>query len=128
MDARLVSFLTLIENSLTSVESPAVKTRPQRMMNFNKGLARMVFADGSGSISLQAYVLADGQVCLKAALNWAQSGAVSTQTFYPKEGYNWAGAAEKVAYAWMDGPPETVASAPVSTQQAEGVDGLAAVG
>ena len=71
MAPRLLSLLTLIESALSQNESPSVaKGRPSRTVNFHKGLARAVFNDGSGSILLQGFTLADGQICVKAMLEW----------------------------------------------------------
>lgn len=125
MAPRLLSLLTLIESSLSQNEAPSVaKGRPMRTVNFNKGLARLTFNDGSGSILLQSFTLADGQICVKAMLEWAGAAKPGVQSVYPKEEFNWLGAAHRIAEAWMDGPPPTE-NATMSTS-AEG--DLAAVG
>ena len=109
MAPRLLSLLTLIESALSQNESTSVaKGRPSRTVNFHKGLARVVFNDGSGSILLQGFTLADGQICVKAMLEWTGASKPGVQSVYPKEGFNWAGAAHRIAEAWMDGPPPSV--------------------
>jgi hypothetical protein len=119
MAPRLLSLLSLIESSLSEHEASSVaKGRPSRTVNFHKGLARLTFNDNSGSILLQGFILADGQTCIKAVLEWAGAPRPGTQAVYPKEGFNWAGAACRIAEAWMDGPP-AVAEAPASAEVTE---------
>ena len=59
---------------------------------------------------LQGFTLADGQICVKAMLEWTGVSKPGVQAVYPKEGFNWAGAAHRIAEAWMDGPPPESAS------------------
>jgi hypothetical protein len=129
MAPRLLSLLSLIESSLAEHEAPSVaRGRPSRTVNFHKGLARLTFNDDSGSILLQGFTLADGQTCVKAMLEWAGAQKPGVQSVYPTEGFNWAGAACRIAEAWMDGPPAN--EAPVSANvaaEAMGTD-LAAAG
>ncbi|MGC4072497.1 MAG: hypothetical protein QM760_08270 [Nibricoccus sp.] len=130
MAPRLLSLLTLIESSLSQNEAPSVaKGRPMRTVNFHKGLARLSFNDGSGSILLQGFTLADGQICVKAMLEWAGVVKPGVQSVYPSEGFNWAGAAHRIAEAWMDGPPagETTVAASAADQSLSEGD-LAAAG
>jgi hypothetical protein len=128
MAPRLLSLLTLIESSLSEHEASSVaKGRPMRTVNFDKGLARLSFNDGSGSILLQGFTLADGQICVKAMLEWAGATEAGVQSVYPKEGFNWAGAACRIAEAWMDGPPPSDSAVNVTTTSEAGGD-LAAVG
>jgi hypothetical protein len=130
MAPRLLSLLTLIESSLSQNEAPSVaKGRPARTVNFNKGLARLVFNDGSGSILLQSFTLADGQICVKAMLEWSGASKPGVQSIYPKEDYNWLGAACRIAEAWMDGPPPQEAAASGSSSGEDvGAGDLAAAG
>jgi hypothetical protein len=66
----------------------------------------MSFNDGSGAILLQSFTLADGQICVKAMLEWSGAVQPGVQAIYPKEdGFNWPGAACRIAEAWLDGPP-----------------------
>ena len=85
----------------------------------------MSFNDGSGSILLQGFTLADGQICVKAMLEWTGAAKPGVQAVYPTEGFNWAGAACRIAEAWMDGPPVTEVSA---GNRASGDGDLAAAG
>jgi hypothetical protein len=131
MAPRLLSLLTLIESSLSEHEAPSVsRGRPARTVNFHKGLARLSFNDGSGSILLQGFTLADGQICVKAILEWTGAGRPGVQSVYPKEGFNWAGAACRIAEAWMDGPPapESQASASAMAEPTDDSASLAAAG
>lgn len=107
MAPRLLSLLSLIETALGQNEAPCVaKGRPGRSVNFHKGLARMTFNDGSGSIFLQGFILADGEICIKALLEWVGAARPGQQAIYPKgDSFNWAGAACRIAEAWLDGPP-----------------------
>ncbi len=131
MAPRLLSLLSLIEASLSEHEAPSVaRGRPTRTVNFHKGLARLTFNDNSGSILLQGFILADGQTCVKAVLEWAGAPKPGSQAVYPTEGFNWGGAACRIAEAWMDGPPAIAAVSSSAASSAESVDGadLAAAG
>lgn len=127
MAPRLLSLLTLIESSLADHGSEAVaRGRPSRTVNFHKGLARMSFNDGSGSILLQGFTLADGQICVKAMLEWKGIERPGMQAVYPTEHFNWPGAACRIAEAWMDGPT-TIEAAPAEGSAAD-EENLAAAG
>jgi hypothetical protein len=104
---RLLSLLSLIESALNTLSCPAVNKPPQRMVNFQKGIARIAFGDGSGAITLQNFTLADGQICVKAAFSWANSDATGSCSIYPNsDNFDWFGAAAKIAEGWMNGIPE----------------------
>lgn len=130
MAPRLLSFLALIESSLAEHDAPSVgKGRPKRTVNFHKALARLTFNDGSGSILLQGFTLADGQTCVKALLEWTGVAQPGVQAVYPSEGFNWSGAACRIAEAWMDGPPESAKIAEhQGAQSATHEENLAAAG
>jgi hypothetical protein len=104
MAPRLLTILTQIETALVNQGSVSVSTPPSRSVSFHKGLARMVFADGSGSIVLQNFVLADGQICIRANFSWRGSNDAGTTSVYPREGFDWLAAADQIAVAWMAGP------------------------
>lgn len=103
MPPRLLSFLSSIEQVLAGDACPSVQTRPRRSVNYQKGIARMTFADGSGSITLQNFTLADGQICIKAEYLWAwPQPTVGSHAIYPStDNFDWFGAAYKVAQGWM---------------------------
>lgn len=112
---RLLSFLSDIERALIA-ESPAIDGgawSTNRMVNFHHGLARLTLtpkpaaADilSSGSIFLQAFVLADGSLCLKASLNWKGSDAFPVIAVYSTPTLNWKLEASRIASAWLEGPP-----------------------
>ena len=61
---------------------------------------------------LQSFTLADGQICVKAMLEWAGAAQPGVQAVYPTESFNWPGAACRIAEAWMDGPPPEAVVAP----------------
>ncbi len=75
----------------------------------------MTFADGSGSILLQNFTLADGQICVRAVYSWEGSSANSTLSIYPRESFDWLNAAYQLAGIWTAGPPMPTAT------QTEGV-------
>jgi hypothetical protein len=63
----------------------------------------MTFADGSGSILLQNFTLADGQICVRAEFSWKGSTANVMHSIYPRESFDWLGAADQLATAWLAG-------------------------
>lgn len=112
---RLLSFLSDIEKALIA-ESPVVDGgawESTRMVNFNHGLARLTLAPKAGNdlpcpggtIFLQAFVLADGSLCLKASLNWKGSDAFPVIAVYSTPALNWKLEASRIAMAWLEGPP-----------------------
>lgn len=103
MAPRLLTLLTQIENALSSQGSRAVASAATRSVNFHKGLARMNFSDGSGSILLQNFTLADGQICVRAVFSWEGSATTATQSVYPRESFDWLAAADQLATAWLAG-------------------------
>ena len=110
---RLLSLLSAIESALAANECASARGRPQRFVNFQKGLARMTFADGSGAITLQSFTLADGQTCVKAEYVWAGNGKTGAAAVYPSgENFDWQGASFRLAEGWMDGLPEPGAELP----------------
>jgi hypothetical protein len=89
---------------LTNQGCAVVDVPPQRAVNFQKSIARMIFSDDSGSLALQNFTLADGQICIRAQYTWAPSQATSSYSIYPSgEDYDWAGAAVKIAEGWATG-------------------------
>jgi len=109
---RLLSFLTQIEKALANIGCEAAsKSGSQRVVNFHKGICRLAFPDGAGSIVLQSYVLADGQSCLKAVLSWRGSNEVSHEAVYPQGDFNWTLAADRIAEIWNAGPTAAPKSA-----------------
>ena len=96
--------MSAVESSLASHGCPAVGNPPQRSVNFQKGIARMIFADGSGGIALQNFTLADGSICIKAELTWAPVNTVGSVSVYPTpDNFDWFGAAVKISQAWIAG-------------------------
>ena len=133
MAPRLITLLTLIETALSNEGSAAVASPASRSVNFHKGLARMTFADGSGSILLQNFTLADGQICVRAVYSWAGSSANSTLSVYPRESFDWLNAAYQLAGVWIAGPqtPPTAAHTGASSEDtlaSQEHDPVAAVG
>ena len=112
---RLLSFLSDIERSLIA-ESPMVEGgawETTRMVNFHHGLARLTLTPragaelpcSGGTIFLQAFVLADGSLCLKASLNWKGSDAFPVIAVYATPNVNWKLEASRIASVWLEGPP-----------------------
>ncbi len=63
----------------------------------------MLFEDG-GSISLQSYSLASGQICVKAALVWPGQPDAVIHSIYPQgRSHDWRASAEGIALAWLAG-------------------------
>lgn len=105
MPPRLLSILSLVESALGTLECPSVQRPATRVVNFQKGLAKMSLADGSGWILVQNFVLADGEICIRADFGWANTQETGTCSIFPKgDNFDWFGAAAKVAEAWMAGP------------------------
>lgn len=112
---RLLSFLSDIERALIA-ESPVIEGgawETSRMMNFHHGLARLTLTprpgaeeiSPGGTIFLQAFVLADGSLCLKANLNWKGSDAFPVISVYSTPTLNWKLEASRIAATWLEGPP-----------------------
>lgn len=114
MAPRLLTLLNQIETALANHGSPVVSTPPLRTINFHKGLARMAFADGSGSILLQNFTLADGQICVRAVFSWEGSTESSSHSIYPREQFDWLTAADQIAAAWLAGQVPAKPSVPAS--------------
>jgi hypothetical protein len=116
---RLLSFISDIEKALIA-ESPVVDGgawESNRMVNFHHGLARLSLkarpgvelATTGGTIFVQAFVLADGSLCLKASLNWTGSGALPVISVYSTPATNWKLEASRIAMTWIEGPPAEAA-------------------
>lgn len=120
MAPRLLTLLSLVEMALSNEGSAAVAAPTSRSVNFHKGLARMTFADGSGSILLQNFTLADGQICVRASYSWEGSSATGTLSVYPRESFDWLNAAYQLAGVWIAGPktPPSAHSMGVSAEDA----------
>lgn len=119
MAPRLLTLLTLIETALVNQGAGAVSSPPSRAVSFHKGMARMNFSDGSGSIVLQNFTLADGQICVRATLNWGEGVTPGSQAIYPREEFDWPAAAEQIAGAWIAGKPPPVSEAKVTVQESQ---------
>jgi hypothetical protein len=135
MAPRLLSLLSLIEAQLKQYEAPGISSGLQRTVSFHKGLARLMFCDGSGSILLQGFSLADGQICVKAMITWTGQTVTGTHSIYPTAQFNWLGAADRVAQMWMEGPasPTPAPAVPSTVENQEkpaeaALEGLAAAG
>lgn len=110
---RLLSFLSLVQNVLANEGAPEAGGTVLRTVNYHKGLARMTLGD-KGSIALQSYTLADGQICVKVGLNWAAASTPGSDAIYPRENFDWLGAAHRIAQAWLAGPQATLSPSEVS--------------
>ena len=122
---RLLSFISDIERSLIA-ESPVVDGgawESSRMVNFHHGLARLSLTarpgtdmlSSGGTIFVQAFVLADGSLCLKASLSWKGSDALPVISVYSTPTLKWKLEASRIASMWLEGPP---AGSMVSTPEA----------
>ncbi|MFO1450520.1 MAG: hypothetical protein U1F61_20340 [Opitutaceae bacterium] len=127
MAPRLLSLLSKIETALIEQGATIVARPMQRSVSYHKGLARLAFADG-GAIALQSFTLADGQICVKAALSWAGTEGSVIHAIYPhSDSHDWSASAEGVALAWMSGPASALPM-PKAASAAQNMDRLAAVG
>jgi hypothetical protein len=120
---RLLCFLSDVEQSLVA-DDPAPDNgtwKAQRTVNYHLALARLVLhvqhgdqdVRPRGVLNLQAFTLADGTSCLKAALSWTGSPDESVHSIYTKPGLNWQTEARRVAAVWLAGPPAAAATATV---------------
>lgn len=114
MPPRLLTLLGLIQNALANLGSEAVASPPARSVNFHKAVAQMSFADGSGSIMLQNFTLADGQICVRAVFAWADGLENGTSSIYPRDNFDWLAAADHIAAAWIAGKPQPIVAPPVT--------------
>lgn len=125
---RLLSFISDVERALIA-ESPVVDGgawETSRIVNFHHGLARLTLTARpgvdlpvtAGTIFVQAFVLADGSLCLKASLNWKGSDSFPVISVYSTPSLNWKLEASRVAMAWMEGPPAaaTITNADMAPQ------------
>lgn len=119
MAPRLLTLLSLIETALVNNGATAVASPPARAVSFHKGMARMNFADGSGSIVLNNFTLADGQICVRAMLNWGEGVQPGSQSIYPRENFDWPAAAEQIATAWISGTPPPVSERKATVQETQ---------
>lgn len=128
MAPRLLSLLSYIQNALIDQGSPVATEPVQRSVSYYKGLARLVFGDG-GTITLQNFTLADGQICVKAALLWAGAEDPVIHAIYPHgDTHDWKSSAENVAVAWMAGPRSALPMPKVGVEAGHTIDRLLAVG
>jgi hypothetical protein len=125
MTTRLLSFLLLIEDALSSRRGSSVTST--RMVNYHKGLARLAL-EGGGVVHLQNFSLADGQICLKAALYWPSCEAPATHSLYPQEDFDWRNAASRIAEIWLAGPEAAGLTPALEGEAQPALEKLAAVG
>ena len=135
---RLLSFISDIERALIA-ESPVVDGgawEVQRMVNFQHGLARLTLKARrrgtelpaiGGAIFVQAFVLADGSLCLKASLNWTGTTALPIIAVYATPALNWKLEASRIASAWLEGPPAsgTITTTELNTPDTHAVSAAA---
>lgn len=120
MQYRLLSLLTDIEKAIrcSMSDSDGLTLESSRMVSFHTGLARLSFrarsagtTESRGQLELQHFNLADGRVSVKVHLSWAGSAAHRTIELYTLPGVEWTSEVQRVAEAWLDGPPEEAAGA-----------------
>lgn len=109
--------MSSVEAALATLECPSVLQRASRVVNFQKGIAKMTFADGSGWILLQNFTLADGEICIRSEFGWPNTQETGNCSVFPKgDNFDWFGAAAKIAEAWMAGPKLPVNGAGVARE------------
>ena len=99
MPPRLLSLLASIEDALGDI---APVGRVTRSADYGKGVARMTFADGTGSIVLKSFVLTEGQLCVRVELRRAGASAPGATAIYPQSARDWAAATVRIAETWFD--------------------------
>ena len=115
MQTRLLAFLAEIERSIRAgkpVPRQGAAWENLRSVNYRLGLARLALAarDPSGDLTpigtvlLQSFKLADGNVCLKASLAWQEGASESSHSIYAKPEVEWEAEAIRTAAAWLSGP------------------------
>ena len=124
MTQRLLSLLTLLENSLRQTDIVATHPlRATRSVSYQSGLARLVLEqpDGTrwGAAEIQSYRLANGESCIKVALSANGSGHGRNVALFPREDCDWAGEAHKLAEAWLNEVMAAVAPAEFSAATSE---------
>ena len=125
---RLLSFLTEIERAIR-LEANAAEGEmwgSVRMVNFQTGLARLTLtaceADGGlpeGTVLVQRFALANGSFCLKASIAWRGSETSPVLSVYETPLLNWKLEANRIASAWLAGPPAEAAVATVGQSHEE---------
>jgi hypothetical protein len=122
---RLLSFLTEIERAIR-MEANADETSiwtASRIVNFGAGLARLTLTchDDSGmptgTILIQHYALASGDICLKASLGWEGAEERSIISVYETPLLNWKLEASRIATGWLAGPPAKTTSMVPSNEE-----------
>ena len=118
MQYRLLSLLADIEKAIrcSLSDSEGLTLESSRMVSFQTDLARLSFRargpggpEPRGQLQLQHFNLADGRVCVKIHLGWAGSEAHRIVELYTLPGVEWRTEVQRVAEAWLDGPPVGVA-------------------
>jgi hypothetical protein len=90
--------LSLIEGALATLVPVG---NVLRSANYRKGIARMRFDDGRGSIVLQNFSLADGQLCLRVELHRVGANVPGETAIYPQGArFDWEAEAARIAREW----------------------------
>jgi hypothetical protein len=119
MQYRLLSLLADIEKAIrcSMSDSDGMTLESSRMVSFHTGLARLSFRargtngpEPKGQLQLQHFNLANGEVSVKVHLSWAGSAAHRVIELYTLPGVEWSTEVQRVAEAWLDGPPAEVPS------------------
>ena len=119
MRYRLLSLLTDIEKAIrcSMPEEDAAVLETSRIISYHSGLARLTlkarsFAglDPRGQMELQHFHLADGTLCVKVFLGWAGNPARREVDLFTLPGVKWDPEVQRIAEAWLDGPPLQVSA------------------
>jgi hypothetical protein len=99
MPPRLLSLLSLIEKSLFDIGQSVGVTR---VADYRKGIARMSFTKGRGTIVLHNFLLADGQLCVRVEMRRQGVEQPFESAIYPQaKGFNWKLSASQLAEEWV---------------------------
>lgn len=130
---RLLSFLTDVERAIrleANAGDDAVWDS-SRIVNFKSGLGRLTLTSRdpdsgmpAGTVLAQYFGLANGSFCLKITLNWEGSSTGTMLSIYDTPFLNWKLEANRIAAAWLAGPPAMATIATPSMEE----ERVAAVG
>ena len=103
MSPRLLSLLSLIEAELS--RGPGAVRASARSADYLRGVARLSLADTAGRpagcLVVQNFLLADGQLCVRARFLGVEGRELGEGAIYPTaERFDWDAAARRLAREW----------------------------
>lgn len=103
MSPRLLSLLSLIEAELS--RGPGAVRAAGRSADYRRGVARLSFTDTAGrpagGLVVQNFLLADGQLCVRARFLGVEGRELGEGAIYPTtDRFDWDTAARRLAREW----------------------------